>query len=85
MKESDDICPACKTDLSYAIEGKDGMFSKIIGYEVEGVYDGVLIWIYPCCDYAEPRFSGGHRRDKAREIIREWEEEREKETSGRSE
>jgi len=52
-------------------------FSKFIGYQERGVYDGVIIWHCPDCGHTWPRF----RKDdpyymglhyKALEIIESW-------------
>jgi hypothetical protein len=32
-----------------------------VGYEVRGVYDGVLYWLCPICGHAWPRFTGTDR------------------------
>ena len=34
-------------------------FEAYLGYEVLGVYDGVLYWVCPECGHAWPRFTEG--------------------------
>ena len=40
-----DGCPECS-------------FEEYVGYEVPGVYDGVLYWVCPSCGHAFPRWVG---------------------------
>lgn len=40
-------------------------YSKILGYEVRGVYDGVLIWICGVCGEMWPRFKEGKLHEEA--------------------
>lgn len=40
-----DGCPECA-------------FAAYVGYEVPGVYDGVLYWVCPECGHAFPRWVG---------------------------
>lgn len=42
----DDRCPYCDADLSY---GPGSRFSRQVGVEMPGVYDGVLVWECPNC------------------------------------
>lgn len=37
-------CPHCQADLRY-----DGDYSRAIGIEIRGVYDGALYWRCPYC------------------------------------
>lgn len=37
-------------------------FSRVMGHEVRGVYDGVLYWSCPDCGRAWPRFADGEGR-----------------------
>ncbi len=39
-----DTCPHCNADL------RDGDYSRLIGVEIPGVYDGVLYWLCPDCN-----------------------------------
>ena len=41
----------------------------LLGYEIQGVYDGILIWQCGVCGHRWPRFADGPRHDKAVEII----------------
>lgn len=52
------VCVKCHSDL------------HIIGYEDPYVYDGILIWVCAACENAWPRFSDGHRYDRALSMIR---------------
>lgn len=82
-----DICPLCGSncqgepisqeyiDKGYYAEGATH-YSRIIGYEERGVYDGVLIWMCPDCGGAWPRFENGYRHEKALELIQTWMEAR---------
>lgn len=77
-------CPSCGSKMQgepipedkQAWYGGKTHFSRCMGYEERGVYDGVLIWLCPDCGYAWPRFpEGGYLYDKALEIIARWKEE----------
>lgn len=60
-------CPSCGSkmqgesipqeyiDKGYYAEGVTH-YSRCMGYQEPGVYDGVLIWMCPDCGYAWPRF-----------------------------
>lgn len=80
-----DVCPSCKSDLrgepipeaNQRMFGGKTHFSQRIGQEIRGVYDGVLIWHCPMCDYAWPRFSEGKLNRIAKDIINGWEAENE--------
>lgn len=48
-------CPACGSDLS-----APGDCSRVIGVEIRGVYDGVLIWHCPDCAHQWHRWPEGH-------------------------
>lgn len=50
---------------------EDRFYSRLIGMEVRGVYDGVLIWYCPDCGHKWPRFADGKRHDAAVKIIAE--------------
>jgi len=58
-------------------------FSRKMGYEVSGIYDGILIWGCEDCGHKWPRFApdaqSGYSRlhDKAVEIIERWKREKE--------
>lgn len=55
---------------------EERFFSRKVGYDIRGVYDGVLIWGCPDCGHFWPRFSMNatyrtlHLR--ALEIIEQW-------------
>jgi uncharacterized membrane protein len=43
------------------------------GYEIRGVYDGILLWRCQYCHHMWPRFSPpGRLHDEAMEIIAGW-------------
>ena len=46
---------------------------ELIGIEVRGVYDGVLIWQCGRCKKMWPRFTEGKRHQDALDLIEEWE------------
>jgi hypothetical protein len=52
-------CPKCGVDWAYEVEGKQ--YSNLIGLEIRGAYDGVLLHICPACDARLHRFPKGHR------------------------
>lgn len=63
--------PDCETRKALSILGRcyclpygEGTthFSRVIGHEVRGVYDGVLFWSCPDCGKAWPRFTDGRGR-----------------------
>lgn len=48
-------------------------FSRVIGHEVRGVYDGVLFWSCPDCRQAWPRWTdGGRLTDAAFNAVAQW-------------
>lgn len=52
-------------------------YSRCMGYEERGVYDGVLIWGCPDCGHLWPRFerrANPHLYFKAQEVIARWKE-----------
>lgn len=57
-------CPECEADFQGApipeksqhMYGGKTHFSRRIGIEITGVYDGVLIWMCPDCGHMWPRF-----------------------------
>lgn len=59
-------CPKCNIDLKYIKDGQG--YSKVIGIEYLGKYDGIAEWRCPSCGYREGRFSGKELKDN------EWEE-----------
>lgn len=71
------VCPHCKADLQgdpipqqYRDEGYYGEhthYSKVIGHEVRGVYDGVLYWSCPECGGKWHRWPEGSIRREAAE------------------
>lgn len=44
MSADDSTCPVCGSPVT-------------VGYEVQGVYDGVLYWVCGDCGHARPRFT----------------------------
>jgi len=52
-------------------------YSRLLGIEISGVYDGVLIWNCPDCGLYWPAVSEqwGYRYDKAIELIASWTKE----------
>jgi transposase-like protein len=57
-----ETCPQCGNDVP----------AKTIGYEVRGVYDGVLFWICAECNTAYQRW--GHQ-DRLHDVARPYIEE----------
>jgi len=59
--------------------GNSTHYSRLMGIEIPGVYDGVLIWNCPDCGLCWPAISAqwGYRYDKAIELIAEWTKESE--------
>ena len=52
-------------------------FSRVMGHEVRGVYDGVLFWSCPDCGHAWPRWTDGGRLTVASaKAAAEWNAER---------
>lgn len=39
--------------------GDSTHFSRVMGHEVSGIYDGVLFWVCPDCHHAWPRWNDG--------------------------
>ena len=64
-----DVCPSCGSSLqgppipveyrSAGWYGTQTHFSRAIGIEYPGVYDGVLVWLCPDCEHRWPRFAEG--------------------------
>lgn len=53
----DSYCASCNTTLRY--KGEDGRdYSRVIGVEYQGGYDGVSEWRCPDCGRREGRWSG---------------------------
>lgn len=75
-------CPNCGSKMQgepipqeYLDRGGYGTkthYSRCMGYEVRGVYDGVLIWSCPDCGHLWPRFGEGNLHSKALEVIEAW-------------
>lgn len=68
-----ETCPSCRTDLrgapipqQYIDKGfySPGAthYSRIVGVEIRGVYDGVLYWQCPDCGHCWHRWDEGHPR-----------------------
>lgn len=63
-------CPFCHSDMQYEPGNDQGLVgSRLIGMEIQGVYDGMLYWICPDCDVAYQRFSDPGMRAKAQPFI----------------
>lgn len=80
-----DVCPSCGEDLEYQVS--KSTYSRKIGVEIWGMYDGVLFWQCPLCDHRWHRWPEGHplreRAGKAMAIRDEWVRRRaEKEAAG---
>lgn len=45
---------------------------EIVGIDVQGRYDGVLIWRCEKCGHLWPRFAEGRLYDAAKEVISNW-------------
>jgi Zn-finger nucleic acid-binding protein len=69
MSSRKEICPECDADLrgapipaDYITKGyySPGIthYSRTIGHEIRGIYDGVLFWSCPDCSHAWPRDFG---------------------------
>lgn len=52
-----ETCPHCRADLAYEVDGKT--YSRGIGVEIQGVYDGVLFWRCPDCGHDWHRWPEG--------------------------
>lgn len=50
-----DPCPHCDSELAYNVNGVT--YSRKMGVEVRGVYDGVLYWQCNICGWAWHRWS----------------------------
>lgn len=48
-----EMCPLCGADFAY---GETGKYSRMIGVEIQGVFDGILFWQCPDCDGRWHRF-----------------------------
>lgn len=53
-------CPVCHVDWA------DGKYSRLIGIERRGVYDGVVEWMCPDCGARWDRFTGKRLMDEQR-------------------
>lgn len=54
-----DMCPACHENLAYRhtdANGETHTYSRRIGVEITGAYDGVLFWTCPYCAHAWHRW-----------------------------
>lgn len=49
-------CPHCDFPLRYEVDGK--VYSKMMGIEIQGGYDGVSYWACPNCKVVWDRFTG---------------------------
>ena len=54
--EFDGICPHCKADLTYMVEGKK--YSRLAGIEDPMKFDGISWWSCPECGKVWDRFTG---------------------------
>lgn len=55
MSDDIDACPACDADLLYERNGQT--YTRLVGVEVRGVYDGILYWMCPSCEHRWHRWS----------------------------
>lgn len=55
---------------------EDRFYSRCMGYEIRGVYDGVLFWGCPDCGHLWPRFKLDGLREAALVEIRKMEDAR---------
>lgn len=64
----DDYCAGCNETKLYIsdIDGKE--YSRVIGVEYQGGYDGVSEWRCPDCGRREGRFSGKILEDGETEL-----------------
>ncbi len=78
MSPTKEICPHCRVDLrgepipdeSRQFYGSETHFSRTIGVEVHGLYDGVLFWQCPECRGRWHRWpEGSHLRDRAEPYV----------------
>lgn len=77
MKKDENICPHCETDLRdkpipkehQHLYGTSTHFSRKIGIEIRGVYDGMLFWQCPNCGGRWHRFTDEYMRKKAEPYI----------------
>lgn len=53
-----DVCPHCDAALAYYVD--EQRYSRVLGVEVRGVYDGVLYFACPDCHTAWHRWPPGH-------------------------
>ena len=83
-RTSKDICPnGCDLQgepipqeyIDKGYYGNSTHYSRLMGYDFPGIYDGVLIWACPDCELAWPRFTEGRLHDKAQEMIKSWNKE----------
>lgn len=44
------VCPNCD------VQEDPSRYFGFVGIEIQGIYDGVLIWVCPICKYKWPRF-----------------------------
>lgn len=52
-------CPLCGAELTYEVDGVS--YSRAVGVEITGVYDGALFWACPRCGFVWHRFGRGSR------------------------
>lgn len=76
-------CPACGSKMQgepipQEVRDRGGYgdlthYSRCMGYDIRGVYDGVLIWGCPDCGHLWPRFPESDRlHTRALQVIAEW-------------
>lgn len=59
-------------DMNHSLLCEDCDSADLIGIQVDGVYDGVLIWECRICGHRSPRFKDGRQHDIALRLIEEW-------------
>lgn len=80
-RESDTHKRSVETHKRYELKGEctclpygdlppeERFYSRVIGMNIQGVYDGVLIWCCPDCGHHWPRFPDGRLHVAAMKII----------------
>jgi hypothetical protein len=54
----DDYCAGCNETKRYVSELDGKEYSRVIGVEYQGGYDGISEWVCPDCGRREGRWSG---------------------------
>lgn len=60
-----EVCEHCGVSLlAEPVAADEVHYMRQVGFEVPGVYDGILFWACPDCFYAWPREFGIPSRDR---------------------